>query len=215
MSQAMALTKRQKEVLDFIVDFVTENGYSPSYEELAQGLDLASLATVHKHIEALQSRHYLTRGFNQSRSLEVVPKYVEERRRERAPQAHTAPADVPLLGRIAAGAPVEAMADDAKLQFSDFTGSGAYALEVRGDSMIEDHICSGDFVLVQPAGEVKNGDIVVALVGGMETTLKRYYDEPDGRVRLQPANQSMPPIFVAPGDLQIQGRVLAVLRKYR
>ena len=209
----MALTKRQKEVLDFIADFVVDNGYSPSYDELAQALQLASLATVHKHIGALESRHYLSRGFNQSRSLQVAPQYLEQRRRDRSPQPSGA---VPLLGRIAAGSPVEAFASDAKLQFTDFTGAGgAYALEVRGDSMIEDHICSGDFVLVEPGPTAKNGDIVVALVGGTETTLKRYFAEADGRVRLQPANPAMQPIFVEPDALQIQGRVLAVLRKYR
>ena len=97
----------------------------------------------------------------------------------------------------------------------DFTGNeGTFALEVRGDSMIEDHICSGDYVLVEKTPSVRNGEIVVALVEGAETTLKRYYDE-GGRVRLQPANAEMPPIYVEKSNLEIQGKVLAVLRKYR
>ena len=209
----MALTKRQKEVLDFIADFVDEHGYSPSYDEVAQGLDLASLATVHKHIQALESRGYLKRSFNQSRSLDVAPKYMQERRRRGAVPR---PAEVPLSGRIAAGAPVEAIAGQETLQFSDFTGKGeTFALEVSGESMIEDHICSGDFVLVERTGDAKDGEIVVALVNGSEATLKRLYREPNGRIRLQPANSAMGPIFVDAADLQIQGRVLAVLRKYK
>lgn len=207
----MALTKRQKQVLDFLVTFVEKHGYSPSYEELAEGLDLASLATVHKHILALEAKHYIRRGFNQSRSIEVSPKYLQEQRRY---QRSTGP-EVPLVGRIAAGVPVEAVAGEDTLSFGDFTGDkDTYALEVRGDSMIEDHICSGDYVLVERVSEVKDGDIVVALVDGMETTLKRFYVEPDGRVRLQPANAILAPIYVPRQAVQIQGRVLAVLRKY-
>ncbi len=209
----MALTKRQKEVLDFIADFVEENGYSPSYEELAQGLKLASLATVHKHIQALESRNYLRRLFNQSRSLEVSNKYMQERRRNRHTMRAT---EVPLAGRIAAGAPVEAIEGQDTLQFADFAGRGdTFALQVTGESMIEDHILSGDFVLVEKTQQAKAGEIVVALVEGRETTLKRIYHEASGRVRLQPANASMQPILVDAADVQVQGRVLAVLRKYR
>jgi repressor LexA len=208
----MALTKRQKEVLDFIADFVDENGYSPSYDELAQGLKLASLATVHKHIEGLEARNYLRRGFNQSRSIEVSPKYLQERRKHKT----AAPVgQIPLAGRIAAGKPVEAVENQEVLQFSDFVGKGdTYGLQVSGDSMIEDHICSGDYVLVERVPTVENGDIAVALVDGSETTLKRFYREPDGRIRLQPANAAMQPIYVDAVNVQIQGRVLAVLRKY-
>lgn len=209
----MALTKRQKDVLDFIADFVEENGYSPSYEELAQGLKLASLATVHKHIQALESRNYLRRLFNQSRSLEVSPKYVQERRRSRQT---TRAAEVPLAGRIAAGSPVEAIEGQNTLQFADFAGKGdTFALQVTGESMIEDHILSGDYVLVERTQQAKDGEIVVALVDGRETTLKRLYHDPDGRIRLQPANSSMQPIIVEGANVQVQGRVLAVLRKFK
>jgi repressor LexA len=209
----MALTKRQKQVLDFIADFVEQHGYSPSYEELAEGLGLASLATVHKHVMALEAKHYLKRSFNQSRSLEVSPKYLQEQRRYQ----HGAPPELelPLLGRIAAGVPVEAVPAQQTLHFSDFTGdANTFALEVRGDSMIEDHICSGDYVLIQKSDRVRDGEIVVALVEGMETTLKRFYDEGEA-VRLQPANSTMQPIRVPKKDVEIQGRVLAVLRKYK
>ena len=120
-----------------------------------------------------------------------------------------------LLGRIAAGSPVEAIANPETLHFSDFASSeSTFALEVRGDSMIEDHICSGDFVLIERTSDVRNGEIVVALLNGSEATLKRYYAEPDGRIRLQPANSTMEPIFVDPSNLEVQGRLLAVMRKY-
>jgi repressor LexA len=209
----MALTKRQKEVLDFIADFVEENGYSPSYDELAQALKLASLATVHKHIQALEARHYVQRMEKHSRSLEVSPKYVQERRKSRKAAR---PMEIPLAGRIAAGAPVEAIEGQETLQFADFAGKGdTFALQVSGESMIEDHILSGDFVLVQRTPVANDGEIVVALVEGRETTLKRLYHEPGGRIRLQPANASMQPIIVNAADVQVQGRVLAVLRKYK
>jgi repressor LexA len=208
----MALTKRQKEVLDFIAGFVDENGYSPSFEEIARGLNLASLATVHKHISALETKHYLLRGYNQSRSLELGPKYFQEQRRHRQGSG----AEVPLLGRIAAGQPVEALEQKNTINFADFAGNpDVFALEVRGDSMIEDHICDGDMILLQRGNQVRDGDIVVALVSGMETTLKRFYREPEGRVRLQPANAAMQPIFAPAAEVEIQGRLLAVLRKYR
>lgn len=209
----MALTRRQKEVMDFLSQFINRNGYSPSYEEIASGLGLASLATVHKHIQALESKQYLRRSYNHSRSLEVAERYSNE---ERARRIASGPfPTVPLMGRIAAGAPVEAIANTEQLHFSDFVGhEGTFALEVRGESMIDDHICSGDYVLAERTNSVKNGDIVVALIDGTEATLKRYYLEPDGRVRLQPANASMSPIYADPGTLDIQGRVLAVMRKY-
>jgi repressor LexA len=209
----MALTKRQKDVLEAISSFVEEHGYSPSFEELASTLGLASLATVHKHILALESKHYLKRSYNHSRSIEILPKYFEEQRRYESRAKMSV--SVPLLGRIAAGSPVESFSTQDSLNFEDFAGDpGTFALEVRGDSMIEDHICSGDYVLVQKADRFRDGEIVVALVDGSETTLKRFYDEGD-QVRLQPANSSMQPIRVPKNTLQVQGRVLAVLRKYR
>src|SRR5450432_1274960 len=115
----MPLTKRQREVLDFIAGFIDVNGYCPSYEEIARGLELASLATVHKHISVLDGKSYLKRGFNQSRSLELTPKYVQEQRR-----ARPAMAEIPMLGRIAAGMPVEAVEQREVLNFADFAGNG-------------------------------------------------------------------------------------------
>jgi repressor LexA len=124
--------------------------------------------------------------------------------------------EVPLLGRIAAGAPVETIEQRETLNFADFAGNGnTYALEVRGDSMIDDHICDGDLILIERVQQALDGDIVVALVAGSETTLKRFYREPGEMVRLQPANSALKPILVPARDVQIQGRLLAVLRKYK
>lgn len=186
----------------------------PSYEEIASGLDLASLATVHKHIQTLETKQYLKRGFNQSRSLELSANYLREYRRLKEGSAPRM--EIPLLGRIAAGAPVESAADQETMSFSDLTSDkDLYSLQVRGNSMIDDHICDGDYVLIERTPEVRNGDTVVALVRGSETTLKRFYREPDGMARLQPANSTMEPFFVPMSDLQIQGRLVAVLRKYK
>jgi len=207
----MALTKRQKQVLDFIAGFVDENGYCPSFEEIARGLDLASLATVHKHISVLQEKSYLKRGYNQSRSLELTSKYVQEQRRPKPIVT-----EIPLVGRIAAGQPMEAVEQREVLQFTDFTGNGdTYALEVRGNSMIDDHICDGDMILLERVKQARDGDIVVALVAGSDATLKRFYREGGDMVRLQPANATIKPILVPAKDVEIQGRLLAVLRKYR
>lgn len=206
----MALTRRQKEVLDFIADFVHEHGYSPSYEEIAAGLKLASLATIHKHIAALEAKSYIKRSYNQSRSLEVSPKYIQEQRR------YHSSTEIPLEGRIAAGSPVEAISSPETLSFADFAGNpNVFALEVRGESMIEDHICDGDYVLIEKGREARDGEIVVALVGNSDATLKRFFHEPNGMARLQPANAAMDPIFVPLVELEIQGRLMAVLRKYR
>lgn len=207
----MALTRRQKEVLDFIAGYQVENGYSPSYEEIARGLNLASIATVHKHISALDKKNYLQRSHNQSRSIDVAPRYLQEQRRNRL----EASLEIPMLGSIAAGRPVETYAERETVSFGDFVGQkDTYALRVRGNSMVEDHICEGDMILIENTVEAREGDIVVALVGGTETTLKRYYREPGNMIRLQPANSTMSPIRVPAQDVQIQGRLLAVLRKY-
>jgi repressor LexA len=206
----MALTPRQKQVLELISGFVRDNGYCPSYEEIGRGLGLASLATVHKHISALEARGYLIRSFNQSRSLELSAKYDAELGGNKSKPTM----EIPLMGRIAAGRPVESVESRETVDFGDLVGAERYALAVRGESMIEDHICDGDYVLVEKTAQVRNGDIVVALVDGSESTLKRLYNEPDGMVRLQPANSAMEPIRVPAANVSIQGKVLAVLRKY-
>jgi len=216
----MALTPKQKTVLDFVVSFIERSGYFPSFEEIARGVGLGSLATVHKHVTALQQKGYLKRRYNESRSLEVSADYLRSEQERLEKQAIEKPpasaaVTIPLMGTIAAGVPVEAPESPETLDFADFAGSpNLFALRVRGDSMIEDHICGGDFVLIERTKTPRDGEIVVALVDGCETTLKRLYREGE-QIRLQPANSTMEPIRVPAGQVEIQGRVLAVLRKYR
>lgn len=208
----MALTKRQKDVMDFIADFMERNGYSPSYDEIGQGLKLASLATVHKHICTLSAKRYLERGVNQSRSIELGSRFLQEHRKQRETRRIT---EIPFAGRIAAGPAVEAIEQRDTLNLTDFVrGPDTFALEVRGDSMIGDHIMSGDIVLLEKTAHIRDGDVVVALVEGSDATLKRYYREPDGVVRLQPSNPALVPIRVPAEQVQVQGRLVAVLRKY-
>jgi len=206
----MVLTRKQKRVLDFLIGFINRHRYSPSFEEIADGLRLNSIATVHKHLQTLEKKGYIRRGYNQSRSIEIVqlPRPVKE---EVARHVF----ELPLLGRIAAGQPVETVENPETISLGDFTRSkNVYVLEVKGDSMIEDHILEGDYILVEQTENANNRDIVVALVGEQETTLKRFFREPGGKVRLQPANANLPPIILPAGDVQIQGRVIGVLRRY-
>ena len=207
----MALTKRQKEVLNYLVGFLNKNGYSPSFEEIARAMKLTSLATVHKHLSTLEKKGFIRRGYNQSRSIEIVqlPKPVKEQVIERRIQ------ELPLVGRIAAGRPLEAVEERETISLGDFArGGNSFVLQVKGNSMIEDHIMDGDFVVCEQTQVANAGDIVVALVAGDEATLKRFYREGSGKVRLQPANSEMATIMVAAGDVKIQGRVIGVLRKY-
>ena len=206
----MALTKRQKQVLDFLVQFIDRHGYSPSFEEIADGLRLTSLATVHKHLATLEKKGFIRRGYNQSRSVEVValPRPVREEVARHA-------VELPLMGRIAAGQPLEAIENPDTISLGDFTRSkNVFVLEVKGESMVDDHILDGDYILVEQTETANNNDIVVALVRGEEATLKRFFREPNGRIRLQPANAQMPPIVLPAKEVKIQGRVIGVLRRY-
>jgi repressor LexA len=200
----MSVTRRQREVLDFISNFVQRSGYSPSFEEIARGLSLKSLATVHKHITNLEKKGLLQRAQNRSRSIDVLPPRSKHKRPER----------LPLLGRIAAGLPVEAVESSESISLGDIIGNReVFALQVRGDSMRDEHIMDGDYVLVESTSSARQGEIIVALVRGSETTLKRYYIE-GNTVRLQPSNTEMEPIYVPLAQVAIQGRVLGVLRRY-
>jgi len=200
----MAVTRRQKEVLDFLDSFVTRNGYSPSFEEIARGMGLKSLATVHKHITNLEKKGLLDRVHNRSRSIDVLPPGTRNRSSDR----------LPLAGRIAAGLPVETNEIPETISLHDVIGNrDVYALEVRGESMRDEHIISGDYVLVERASTARQGEIVVALVHGSETTLKRFYSE-GNMIRLQPSNIEMDPIYVKATECAIQGRVLGMLRRY-
>jgi repressor LexA len=207
----MTLTKRQKEVLDYLVGFLNKNGYSPSFEEIANSLKLTSLATVHKHLSTLEKKGFIRRGYNQSRSIEVMqlPKPIREQVLER----HVV--ELPLAGRIAAGRPLEAVEEHETISLADFArGQNTYVLQVQGESMRDDHILDGDFIVVEQTQVANPGEIVVALVGEDQATVKRFYREPGGKIRLQPANSQMAPIIVPATDVKIQGRVVGVLRKY-
>ena len=207
----MTLTKRQKEVLDYLVGFLNKNGYSPSFEEIATSLKLTSLATVHKHLSTLEKKGFIRRGYNQSRSIEVMqlPKPIRDKVLER----HVV--ELPLAGRIAAGRPLEAVEEHETISLADFArGQNTYVLQVQGESMRDDHILDGDFIVVEQTQVANPGEIVVALVGEDQATVKRFYREPGGKIRLQPANSQMAPIIVPATDVKIQGRVVGVLRKY-
>jgi repressor LexA len=201
----MAITRRQKEILDFLESFVARNGYSPSFEEIARGMGLKSLATVHKHITNLEKKGLLDRVHNRSRSIDLLPPGTRTRTSDR----------LPLAGQIAAGLPVETTEMPDSISLHDVIGNrDVFALEVRGESMRDEHIVHGDYVLVERARTARQGEIVVALVHGSETTLKRFYSE-GSMVRLQPSNMEMEPIMVPASQVSVQGRVLGLLRKYR
>jgi repressor LexA len=200
----MAITRRQKEVMDFLSAFTQKNGYSPSYEEIAGGLGVNSLATVHKHVTNLQNKGLLQRAHNRSRSIDVLPVRTGRKGSER----------VPLMGRIAAGRPVEAIESAESISLGEIIGNReVFALEVRGDSMRDEHIVSGDYVLVERTQTAREGEIVVALIDNSEATLKRFYRE-GNVIRLQPSNAEMAPIYAPAASVNIQGKVLGVLRKY-
>jgi repressor LexA len=212
----MALTRRQKEVYDFLTQFIEDNGYSPSFEEIGAGLKLSSLATVHKHISNLEEKGLLKRDYNRSRSIDLLKPRGRMRQLLSGASARVQVAshELPLLGRIAAGRPLEALENPESISLTDFTGSkDVYVLQVTGESMQDEHIVNGDYVLVERTEVAPDGEIVVALVNGSDATLKRIYREGD-KIRLQPSNATMQPIIVPASAVQVQGRVIAVLRKY-
>ncbi|MEO6119989.1 MAG: transcriptional repressor LexA [Terriglobales bacterium] len=206
----MALTKRQREMYDFISHFVSKNGYSPSFEEIGDGMGLSSLATVHKHLTNLEKKGLLKRDYNRSRSIDVLA----PKGRNKKEMALVASNELPLLGRIAAGRPVETYETPETISLNDVTRSkDVFVLQVAGDSMQDEHIVDGDYVMVERIKTARNGEIVVALIDGSDTTLKRFYHEGE-KIRLQPSNTAMAPIMVPAAAVQIQGRVIGVLRKY-
>jgi repressor LexA len=200
----MTLTKRQKEILDFIEQGIQENGYAPTLEEIGERFELRSLATVHKHVSNLEAKGLIRRKWNHSRAIEVVT----HRRRPRA-------VELPLLGRVAAGHPIEAIEGNDTLEVPEsfVRRRNTYVLEVKGDSMIDEGILEGDHIIVEERPEPNNGDMVVADIEG-EATVKRFYREKGGTIRLQPANPKFKPLIVRNRDMRIRGVVTAVLRKY-
>lgn len=203
----MSLTRRQKEILDFLAAFMDRHGYSPSLEEIAGQFGLASPNTAFKHLRALEKRGCIRRRPHAARSIELVPRPAE-------PAAGLL--ELPLLGFIAAGAPIEAVENVETIQVPpDLAGRGIhYVLRVKGESMIGEHIADGDYVIVRETGQAGAGELVVALLDGENTTLKRYYRE-GSVIRLQPSNPAMDPLWVDEGRVQIRGVVVGIMRKYR
>jgi repressor LexA len=202
----MPLTKRQKEILDYLGAFIEDQGYAPSFEEIAEAFGYASLATVHEHLSNLERKGYIRKSYNESRSLELVS------------QNGSAPAiELPLLGSVAAGLPIEAIESHETLAVPpDMVRrrKDNYVLRVEGNSMIEEQIRDGDYIVVQSQENAEDGQMVVALVGGDAATVKKLYREPGNRIRLQPANATMAPIVVGAAEVRIQGVVVGVIRKY-
>jgi repressor LexA len=206
----MAITRRQHELYDFLSRYISEHGHSPSYEEIREGLGLNSLATVHKHVTNLEKKGLLTRDYNRSRSIDLLP----PRGKLKQSMAVNTGVVLPLVGRIAAGRPIEAVETAETISLADFVRSKeVFVLEVRGDSMQDEAILNGDFVLVEKTKTAHNGDIVVALIDHSDATLKRFFREGDN-IRLQPSNAAMKPIIVPAASVEVQGRVIGVLRKY-
>ncbi len=208
----MPLTRRQHEILDYLREHIDDKGYAPSFEEIAERFEFQSLATVHEHLTNLERKGYIRRTHNESRAIEIVP-----------PKGQTGATELPLLGLVAAGAPIEALTEGETFSVPDELlprRGRSYVLRVRGSSMIDEHIKDGDYVVVQERNQADNGETVVALLNGVAgggaggATVKKYYREPGGWIRLQPANAELSPIRVNERDVMVQGVVVGVIRKY-
>ncbi|HEY3177014.1 MAG TPA: transcriptional repressor LexA [Candidatus Polarisedimenticolia bacterium] len=200
----MVLTKRQKEILDFITRFLDEKGYSPSLMEIGANFGLSSVATVHKHVDNLRKKGLVKKVWNANRSLELTPSAVAVKAIR-----------LPLAGRVVAGRPIEAVEEHEVIAVpADMVGRGeSFVLQVRGDSMIDEQVRDGDYVILEKRSRIHNGEIVVALIDGQEATLKKFYKEGDV-VRLEAANPSMKPLSFAAGKVKVQGVVVGLLRRY-
>ena len=198
------LTKRQREILDYLNEFIEHQGYAPSLEEIGRRFNLSSLATVHKHLTNLQEKGFIKRAWNRSRSVELLPSRTGSRA-----------LDLPLLGNVAAGVPIEAILSSETVPVpEEMVGTrDTYALRVRGNSMSDEQIRDGDVVIVEDRTTADNGEMVIALLEGDNVTLKTFFREND-YVRLQPANTTVEPLVVAADRVQIRGVVVGVMRRY-
>lgn len=202
----MTLTRRQKEIWDYLASYVEEHGYAPTLEEIGAHFGLSSLATVHKHLSNLERKGLITRTWNLSRAIELTP-----------PENSVEAIELPLLGEVAAGSPIEALETEARLAVPvDFVRRphNAFTLRIRGASMVDEGILDGDFIVVEPRPSADNGETIVALIDG-EATVKKFHRQADGLIRLQPANPSMEPILAREEEVEVRGIVVAVLRKFR
>ncbi|HYC21284.1 MAG TPA: transcriptional repressor LexA [Candidatus Bathyarchaeia archaeon] len=200
----LTLTKRQKQLLDFLEDYIQHNGFAPTLDETGKHFGLTSLATVHKHLSNLEQKGLIRRRWNHSRALEVVP----QRRREKA-------IELPLLGLVAAGRPIEATLEDEKVAIPEsmVPRQSSFVLKVQGDSMRDDGILDGDLIVVESRPAADSGETVVAVLNGA-ATVKRFHRERGGRIRLQPANERVAPIICREREVEIRGVVVALLRRY-
>ncbi len=199
------LTRRQKEILDYIRNFIDENGYAPSYREIAYYFELSSTGTIAEYIGILQEKGYLTKEDMDARSIQLTPTFA----------SGLDICMIPLEGMIDAGKPIEAIRTNETIDIpKDMMGQKTFALRVRGESMVEDGILDGDYVIIEQSSSARDGDIVVALVDNENATLKRFYNE-KSQIRLQPANSSMKPMRFAKKRVSIQGKVMGVIRKFR
>jgi repressor LexA len=200
----MILTKRQKELFDYIDDHIAAHGYAPTLEEIGRHFRLSSLATVHKHLSNLEAKGLIKRKWNFSRAIELVPR-----------QKRAAAIELPLLGRVAAGQPIEALERNETFAVPEelVRRQNTYVLRVKGSSMVEDGIWDGDYIVVEERPSADNGETVVALING-EATVKRFYRDKGNKIRLMPANDAMAPIIADAAAVEIRGVVVAVMRKY-
>ncbi len=200
----MILTKRQKQLFDYLDDHIATHGYAPTLEEIGENFQLSSLATVHKHLSNLEEKGLIKRKWNFSRAIELVP----QRKKSSA-------MELPLLGYVAAGQPIEALenADTFTVPEEFVRRQNTFVLRVKGDSMIDDGIRDGDYIVVEERQTANNGETVVALING-DATVKKFYRDKRGKIRLMPANASMAPIITKEKDVTIRGVVVAVMRKY-
>ncbi len=207
------ITRRQQQVLDYIAEYIERQNFSPSVRDIAVRFNLVSAAGVHKHIKELVKKGFLEKVDLLSRTLRIVDRGGP---RGRIPVAERL--ELPLAGYVAAGEPIEAIAqvhESVAVPVSLLgSGAGHYVLKVRGSSMIDDNIQDGDYVILEPRETAENGEMVVALINGQDATLKRFYRE-NGTVRLQPANPDMEPIIIDNAEVRIQGAVVGIWRDYR
>lgn len=205
----VTLYKKQKQILEFISQYIQSEGHSPTLQEIADAMGLSSLATVHEHLKALESKGVIKRYDGTVRGIEILDDRYETEMNS---------VTLPLVGYIAAGSPIEAIenAIERVSVAADMVSKTkrCYVLQVKGDSMIDEKIFDGDYVVIQQQEIAKDGEIVVALIDNEFATLKTIYFEDNGLIRLQPANTKMDPIFVEPDRLTIQGKVTGVIRRY-
>jgi repressor LexA len=208
----MYLTKRQREVLDYIERFIAERGYSPSLEEIGEGVGLTSLATIHKHLQNLQQKGVIRRAWNRGRSIEITQSSSGDA------MFNSRMLELPIFGKVAAGLPIAAIDDPEPETLcvpQEFVKTAeTFVLKVEGDSMIDEQIRDGDYIIVEPRQTALNGETVVALVDQSEATVKKYYREPGNMIRLQPANERLAPMYFPSARVLIRGVVVGLMRRY-